>query len=149
MRLTTHPNTAKQTLTEDKINLELVKNHDKKEDSIWIDYKEAHDMVLLSWIIDCVNKISDKIIKFITEAMKNWKVKLATGRKSLAELKIQIGLFQVNALSPLLFVVFWLLNTSSSNSKTNHDMWGNRYIDRKSIYKRETVSNKNIGLVIE
>ena len=29
-------------------------------------------------------------------------------------------------------VVFWLVNTSSSNNKTNHDMWGkNSYIYRK------------------
>ena len=39
-------------------------------------------------------------------------------------------------------VVFWLVNTSSSNNKTNHDLWGNSYIYRKSIYKRETVSSK-------
>ena len=52
-----------------------------------------------------------------------------------------------NPLGYWLTVVFWLVNTSSSNKKTNHDMWGNSYIYRKSIYKRETVSYKNIGLV--
>ena len=42
------------------------------------------------------------------------------------------------------------MNTSSSNNKTNHDMWGKIVIfTGKSIYNRETVNNKNIGLVIE
>ena len=34
-------------------------------------------------------------------------------------------------LSFILTVVFWLVNTSSCNNKTNHDMWGNIYIYRK------------------
>ena len=46
-------------------------------------------------------------------------------------------------------VVFWLVNTISSKNKTNHDMWGNSYTYRKSIYKKETFSCKNIVLVIE
>ena len=51
----------------------------------------------------------------------------------------------------LIDVVFWLVNTSSNNNKTNHDdMCGKVVIfTGKSIYKRETVSNKNIGLVIK
>ena len=49
-----------------------------------------------------------------------------------------------------IYVVFWLVDPSSSNNKTNHDMRGKIVIfTGKSIYKRETVSNKNIGLVIE
>ena len=31
----------------------------------------------------------------------------------------------------IICVVFWLVNTISSNNKTNHDMWGNSYIYRK------------------
>ena len=57
--------------------------------------------------------------------------------------ELLISFYQCDSKS----VVFWLVNTSSSNNKTNHDMWGNTYIYRKSIYKWETVSNKNIGLV--
>ena len=37
--------------------------------------------------------------------MKNWRVVLAAGGKSLAEAKIQRGIFQGDALSPLLFVI--------------------------------------------
>ena len=50
-------------------------------------------------------KISDKIIKFITEAMKNWKVGLTAGGKALAEVKIQRGNFRGYLFSPLLFVI--------------------------------------------
>ena len=48
------------------------------------------------------------------------------------------------------FVVFWFVNTSSNNNKTNHDMWKEIVIfTSKSIYKWETISYKKIGLVIE
>ena len=50
-------------------------------------------------------KISDKVMKSIMEAMKNWKMKLAAGRKTLAEVKIQKGIFQRDVLSPLLFLI--------------------------------------------
>ena len=46
-------------------------------------------------------------------------------------------------------VVFWLVNTSSSNNKTNHDMWRKQLYLQERVFTRETVSNKNIGLVIE
>ena len=37
--------------------------------------------------------------------MKNWKVELTAGGKSLAEAKIQRVVFQGDALSPLLFII--------------------------------------------
>ena len=37
--------------------------------------------------------------------MKNWRVELTAGGKSLAETKIQRGIFKGDALSPLLFIV--------------------------------------------
>ena len=65
----------------------------------WIDFKKAFDMVPKTWIINCLRiyNIYDKVIKFITEAIENWKVDLATGGKTLAEVKIQ-----GDALSPIL-----------------------------------------------
>ena len=48
-------------------------------------------------------KISDQVIKFITVAMKNWKVELTTGGKALTEAKIQKSMFQYDVLSTLLF----------------------------------------------
>ena len=37
--------------------------------------------------------------------MKNWRVELTAGGKSLAETKIQRGIFQGDALSPLLIII--------------------------------------------
>ena len=46
-----------------------------------------------------------KVIEFITDAMKNWKVEITAGGKNLAEVNIQRGVFQRDALLPLLFVM--------------------------------------------
>ncbi len=42
-------------------------------------------------------KITDKVIKFIIEAVKNWKVEMKTKGKTLAEVKIQGCIFLGNA----------------------------------------------------
>ena len=50
-------------------------------------------------------KISDQVINSITEAMKNRKVELIAGGKTLATMKIQRDIFQGDALLPLLSVI--------------------------------------------
>ena len=50
-------------------------------------------------------KVLNKVINFIEKTMETWRVELTAGEKSLAEAKIQKGIFQVDALSPLLFVI--------------------------------------------
>ena len=49
-------------------------------------------------------KISNKVIKFITNATENWKLELTVGEQTLEEVKFQRGIFQVDLLSPLIFV---------------------------------------------
>ena len=73
----------------------------------WIDYKKALDMVPQNWIINCLKmyKISHEVIKFIEKTMKTWRVELTAGGRSLAETKIQRGIFQGDALSPILFLI--------------------------------------------
>ena len=73
----------------------------------WIDYKKAYDMVPQSWIIICLKmyKTSHEVINFIEKTMKNWRVELTVGGKSLAETKIQRGIFQGDGLSPLLSII--------------------------------------------
>ena len=51
-------------------------------------------------------KISDEVINCIEKAIKKpWKVELIAGERSLAEVKIQRGIFRGDALSPLLLII--------------------------------------------
>ena len=50
-------------------------------------------------------QISDEVVDFIDKTMKTWKGELAAGGKSLAEAKIQRGIFQGDALSPFQFII--------------------------------------------
>ena len=72
----------------------------------WIDCKVAYDMVPKIWILHCLKmyKISHEVINFIEKTMQTWRVELTAGVRSLAETKIQRGIFQVYALSSLLFI---------------------------------------------
>ena len=73
----------------------------------WVDYKKAYDMVPHSWIINSLKmyKISHGIMNFIEKTMKTWGVELTAGGRILAEAKIQRGIFQGDALSPILFII--------------------------------------------
>ena len=50
-------------------------------------------------------KIPDKVVQFIEKTIQTWRVKLTAGGKSWAEVKILRGIFQGDALWPLLFVI--------------------------------------------
>ena len=86
--------------------LNEIKTRLKNLSMAWIDYKKANDMVPQSWIINCLKmyKISDEVIDFIEKTMKISKVELTPGRRSLTEAKVERGIFQGDALSPLLFI---------------------------------------------
>ena len=76
--------------------------------------------------------------------MKNWRVKLTAGGKSLTETKIQRGIFQGDALSLLLFAIAMMpLNhilrkctagykLSRSQEKINHLM----YVDDIKLFAK-------------
>ena len=88
----------------------------------WIDYKKAYDMVSQRWIMNC---------------LKMYKISHDEKLESLAEKKIQRGIFQGDTLSPLLFKTTMVpLNhilqkftarykPSKSQEKINHLMYMN------------------------
>ena len=110
----------------------------------WIDYKKAYDMVPQSWIINYrkMYKISDEVINVIEKTMKTWRVELTAGGRSLAKVKIQRGIFQGDALSPLLFIIAMMpvnqilrkctarYKLKRSHEKINHLM----YIDNIKLF---------------
>ena len=91
----------------DKHILNESKNRRKNLAMAWLDSKKAYDMVLQSCIINCLKmyKISHETINLIEKTMKKWRVELTARGKSLAETKIQRGIFQGDAQSPLLFII--------------------------------------------
>ena len=64
-------------------------------------------MVPQSWILYCLKmyKITHEVINFIEQTMKTWRVDLTTEGRSIAETNIQRGIFQGDALSPLVFII--------------------------------------------
>ena len=70
----------------------------------WLQKGQWYGPIILDRRMSKMYKISEKIIKLILEAMKNWKVELTAGEKTFAEEKIQTGIFYRDALSQLLFV---------------------------------------------
>ena len=80
-------------------------------------------------------KLSHEVIDFIEQTMKTWRVQLTAGGRSIAEKKIQRGIFPGDALSPLQFIIAMMsLNhilrkcaarykLSRSQEKINHLMY--------------------------
>ena len=73
----------------------------------WKDSKKAYDTVLHSWIIECLDlfAIAENIKSLLVNSMEKWKVILCSGNSELGELEIKQGIFQGDALSPLVFAL--------------------------------------------
>ena len=126
-----------------------------------------YDMLPQSWILHCLKmyKISQEVINFIEQTMKTLRVELTAGGRSIVETKIQRGIFQGDAQSPLLFIIAMMpLNhilrkctagykLSRSQEKINYLM----YMDKNKLFaknekERETlihavrIYNQDIGM---
>ena len=116
----------------------------------WIDNKKAYDMVPRRWIMNChkMYKIPHEVINFIEKTMKNWRVELTAGGKSFAEVKIQRGIIQGNALVFVIAMIFRKCTAgyklSKLQEKINHLMYMD---DIKRFAKNEIELEILIGAV--
>ena len=72
----------------------IMKNSKRRTTNLnvaWIDYTKAYNMVPHTWVLQCLKifKVANNISSVIKNSMKNWKVKLATGKETLGEVKIE------------------------------------------------------------
>ena len=122
------------------------KNRRKNLTMAWIDNKKAYDRVPQSWIINSENvqNITRNHELHKKKHMKNWRVELTAGGKSLGETKTQRGIFQGDALSSLQFIIAMMplkhilrkctavYKLSRSQEKINHLM----YIDDIKLFAK-------------
>ena len=97
---------SRVTLT-DKLILNESKTRRKKS-SYDLDWRQKglwYGSVNLGNNLPQIYKILHEDINFIDKTMKTWRVELTAGGRSLADAKFQRGIFQGDALSPLLFII--------------------------------------------
>ena len=151
----------------DKMLLKEVKFRKRNLAMGWIDYRKAYDMLPHSWILECLVNlgINGKVQILLQESMKRWKVKLTCGKQELGEVSIKRGIFQGDALSPLLFVIALIPLTSvlrnvkagysfvSSKEKINHllfmddlKLYAKSEKDLESLIQTVRIFSEDIGM---
>ncbi|XP_076583782.1 retrovirus-related Pol polyprotein from type-1 retrotransposable element R2 [Chaetodon auriga] len=73
----------------------------------WIDYKKAYDSMPHTQILECLDlyKIDRTLRAFIKNSMGLWKTTLEANSQPIAEVSIKCGIYQGDALPPLLFCI--------------------------------------------
>ena len=74
---------------------------------VWMDYWKGYDMVPHLWTKTSMEKcgVVDNISNFLPKSMESWQTILMSGNEEVARVNVQRGIFQGDALSPLLFVI--------------------------------------------
>ncbi|KAI5731018.1 hypothetical protein M8J77_003330 [Diaphorina citri] len=95
----------------------------------WIDYQKAYDSVPHEWILTSLKiyKINAKTRDLLKSLMESWKTKILVqtnqGRIETEEIYIRKGIFQGDALSPLLFCIALIpLSTMLNNSRIGYKL---------------------------
>ena len=108
----------------------------------WVDYRKVYDVVLHSWIEECLKMfgITRNVEHFICNSMKKWKTELTACGESLGLVKIRRGIFQGDSLSPLLFVFCVVpLSFILRKARVGYEFKDQKYMDDLKLYgKNET-----------
>uniref|UniRef100_A0A3B3HW39 Reverse transcriptase domain-containing protein n=1 Tax=Oryzias latipes TaxID=8090 RepID=A0A3B3HW39_ORYLA len=98
---------AKHQLLVDRTVAQDCKSRHTNLCTAWIDYKKAYDSMPHTWITECLElyNINRTLRAFIGNSMKLWKTTLEANGKPLAQVSIKCGIYQGDALSPLLFCI--------------------------------------------
>ena len=119
-------------------------------------------MVPHSWIIKCLHLfgLAENIKSLLVNSIEKWKVMLSSWNSELGEVEIKQGIFQGDALSPLVFVLVSIkkgkgsiYEFSESKEKMNHLLfmddlklysWSEKRLD--SLVQTVRVFSEDIGM---
>ena len=151
----------------DKMIMKEVKSRRKNLSMAWVDYRKAYDMIPHSWLMECLEalKVNQNVRNLLSETMKSWRVEMMCKDEILGEVRIKRGIFQGDALSPLLFVISMIPLTSilrkaapgyefaSSKVKINHllymddlKLYGKTQKDLESLIQTVRIYSSDIGM---
>ena len=95
----------------DKMILEDAKMNKKKLSMVWADVRKAFDSVTHTWILKVLsmNKTNKRIIKFVENIMKGWKISITVdtvnGKEQLEPINVKRGILQGDSFVVKLFVL--------------------------------------------
>jgi hypothetical protein len=145
---------TKDQLLTDKAIIRNCKRRKTNLSMVWIDYKKAFDSVPHSWLIECMRmlKVNGDLIHFIKEGMSKWRTELTSGGLTLGKVPIRRGIFQGDALSPLLFVMAMIpISTTLRRMKKGYEMEKGRdmishllYMDDLKLYAKTEEAMKSM-----
>ena len=152
---------CKDQLLINKMILEDSSNNNKNLSTAWVDYQKAFDSVPHSWIITCLQEcnIHSNICNFLKFCMSKWSTSLIlnhkNGTEKSSELRIQRGIFQGDALSPLLFCIALfplskILNENNLGYKCKGKLFSHLlYMDDLKLYAKNDEDLREQLLIVK
>ena len=136
------------------INKNLNMSNEYNLKTSWIDIQKAYDSIDHNYLIELLKKlqIPDNLIKFVQRMLQNQNTDLILNKEQIGEAKIDKGVLQGDALSPLLFVLSMepisrrinryceKIRVPNTNLERNHLI----FIDDIKVFARDDQSLKEI-----